>query len=197
MPPIQNLLCTPFYLVYTLGFLYLLLGPYSLGGLAVMVINISITTTVSKYLKILQAKKSELADRRLEVVGEAVAGACIVKMYAWEDAFAAKIGKIRGMEINVLSKFAMLRMFVLALSTATPALTLLSMMSIRNGLVPVLTGKEATELSVADIFTSIALVNSLQGPLSGVAEGLASLAQASVALRRLSDFLRYRHSHHL
>ena len=81
------------------------------------------------------------------------------------------------------------------------------MLYIRNALVPLLTdddddgdasgvdgddgddNSKAHDLSVAAIFTSIALVNSLQGPVAGIAEGLASWAQANVALERLQKFL--------
>ena len=82
-----------------------------------------ISSVLAKSLKRIQNLKSKHADRRLEIVSEAISGARVVKFYGWERAFAARIASVRAQEVVQLTKFAFVRMLTLALSTATPSLT--------------------------------------------------------------------------
>ena len=95
----------------------------SLGGLVVMFLLIVLSSTLAKSLKRIQNRKSKHADRRLEIISEAISGARVVKFYGWERAFAARIAGVRAQEVVQLTKFALVRMLTLALSTATPSLT--------------------------------------------------------------------------
>ena len=101
-------------------------------------------------------------------------------MYAWEDAVLARVSGFRTLEAQALHAFASLRLSNTALTLATPALCLLAMLTARHA-----AGREP--LSLASTFTAVALVGTLQAPLSGVSEGLASAAQ--VILMQLFVFI--------
>jgi len=124
-----------------------------------------------------------------------------VKLFAWESLFETKVVReLRDREADKLWKFALMQQLNAALSLSTPALTLLAMLWVREltlgdkSLVDLLfspSSSSATSppLSLATIFTAVALVGILQAPLSGVSDGLAALAQAMVGLGRLKRFL--------
>ena len=82
----------------------------------------------------------------------------------------ARVAKLRSAESQALHAFAALRLSNTALTLATPGLCLLAMLTARAA-----AGRE--HLSLASTFTALALVGTLQAPLSGVSEGLASAAQ--------------------
>eukprot|EP00615_Pteridomonas_danica_P000077 CAMPEP_0114338746 /NCGR_PEP_ID=MMETSP0101-20121206/7244_1 /TAXON_ID=38822 ORGANISM="Pteridomonas danica, Strain PT" /NCGR_SAMPLE_ID=MMETSP0101 /ASSEMBLY_ACC=CAM_ASM_000211 /LENGTH=895 /DNA_ID=CAMNT_0001471435 /DNA_START=503 /DNA_END=3192 /DNA_ORIENTATION=+ len=135
----------------------------------------------SRWLKVLQAAKSKDADARMETMGEAVGGGD--EVIAWEAAFEDKIKNLRFPESQKLWQFARLRLLTTALSLSTPAATLLAMLATRKFLLP------HDSLGLSATFTAVALVGTLQAPLSGVSDGLACTAQLKVALIRLEKFL--------
>jgi ABC-type multidrug transport system fused ATPase/permease subunit len=107
-----------------------------------------------------------------------------MKLYAWEGAFEDKIKLLRGPESVTLWKFALLRGLTSALSLSTPGATLLAMLVCRRFLQP-----NSEPLGLSATFTAVALVGTLQSPLSGISDGLASLAQVLVSVNRLHVFL--------
>lgn len=142
-----------------------------------------------------QGLKSACADARVEAVGEVVSGSLVVKLFCWEGLFETKIvSDLRAPEASHLSEFARLQQLNAALSLTTPALTLLAMLGARQALGNLdawqlllhgSSGSTSThalpQLSLAAIFTALALVGTLQAPLSGVSDGLASLAQVIIS----------------
>ena len=130
----------------------------------------------------------------MEAVGEVVSGSLVVKLFCWEALFEAKIvSDLRAPEASHLSEFARLQQLNAALSLTTPALTLLAMLGARQAFgnldawqLLLHGGSTSTsthalpQLSLAAIFTALALVGTLQAPLSGVSDGLASLAQVVI-----------------
>jgi hypothetical protein len=140
-----------------------------------------------------QAAKSKAADARCARLGEAVAGAKVVKLYAWEAAVERSVQAVRTREARLLLRFAQLRLFTTALSLATPAATLLAMLACRHALAAgrlwgSSTSSSSEDLSLATLFTALALVGTLQAPLMGVSDGLASCAQVDflIALYKIN-----------
>ena len=105
-------------------------------------------------------------------------------MYAWEDAVLARVSGFRTREAQALHAFASLRLSNTALTLATPALCLLAMLAARHA-----AGR--APLSLASTFTALALVGTLQAPLSGVSEGLASAAQVFFTCLTFFFFFRF------
>lgn len=98
----------PLQIILALYFLWGVLGPSVLAGLAVMIILIPINGFIANKVKILQIKQMKNKDERVKLMNEVLSGIKVLKLYAWEPSFEAQILKIRSKEIKVLKDAAYL-----------------------------------------------------------------------------------------
>lgn len=98
----------PLQILLALYFLWEILGPAVLAGLAVMIILIPINALIANKVKILQIKQMTNKDDRVKLMNEVLNGIKVLKLYAWEPSFEQQILKIRNKEIKVLKEAAYL-----------------------------------------------------------------------------------------
>lgn len=98
----------PLQIILALYFLWQVLGPSVLAGLAVMIILIPINGFIANKVKILQIKQMKNKDERVKLMNEVLSGIKVLKLYAWEPSFEAQILKIRNKEMKVLKEAAYL-----------------------------------------------------------------------------------------
>lgn len=96
----------PLQIALSLYFLWEVLGPSVLAGLAVMIILIPVNGYIANKVKILQIKQMKNKDERVKLMNEVLSGIKVLKLYAWEPSFEAQILKIRNKEIKVLKQTA-------------------------------------------------------------------------------------------
>lgn len=89
-------------------FLWQILGPSVLAGLAVMVVLIPINGVIANKAKNLQIKQMKNKDERVKLMNEVLNGIKVLKLYAWEPSFEQQVLKIRDKEVHVLRQAAYL-----------------------------------------------------------------------------------------
>lgn len=98
----------PVQIALALCFLWDILGPSVLAGLAVMVFLIPLNAWLAAKVRTLQIKQMKSKDERVKLMNEVLSGIKVLKLYAWEPSFEEQILKIRNKEIQVLKEAAYL-----------------------------------------------------------------------------------------
>ena len=100
----------------------------------------------------------------------------LIKMYAWEKPFAKKIADIRLEERGILEKSAIVQSISTSTATMVPAIA-----STLTFIAIVSTGDD---LTAAEAFSFVALLNSMRMVLSLLPYGVRAIAEVTVALNR-------------
>ncbi|CAG7727611.1 unnamed protein product, partial [Allacma fusca] len=105
--PFSTLLWTaPLQIGVSIYFLWLVIGPSALAGLAVLLLLIPINGVVSTKLRAYQVAQMKKKDERVKLMSEILSGIKILKLYAWEPSYQAEVLKIREMEMKTLKAAA-------------------------------------------------------------------------------------------
>lgn len=110
------------------------------------------------------AEKMLHADTRVKGFNEAIQGIKVVKFYAWEEAFVAKVSQARDQEASALRRFAYTTAGLVSISTGAP-LVALAATFLAYGIVH---GKAP---DTADVFTVVALFKLVVLPFRAFTEG--------------------------
>nr|CAD7393056.1 unnamed protein product [Timema cristinae] len=164
-------------------FLWDLLGPSVLAGLAVMIILIPVNSAIANQMKKLQIRQMKYKDNRVKMMNEILCGIRVLKQYAWEPSFEQHIQKLRAKEIDVLKQAAYLHGSTSFIWTCAPYIV--SLVSFATYVLI----DENHVLDAQRAFVSLSLFNIMRQPLAMVPQVIASLIQASVSLTRLNTFI--------
>ncbi|CAG7734589.1 unnamed protein product [Allacma fusca] len=167
----------------TLYFLWQLLGPSALAGLAIMVLMVPVTAVVTSLREKLQTKQMEAKDERVKLVNEVLSGIKVLKFYAWETSFEEEIKKIRQKEIDVLKKGSYLDSFNEFVWYTAPFLVAFGTF----GTYVLIDPKNILDARKA--FVAINLFNIVRTPMYILPIVIAKFVQAKVSMVRLNKFL--------
>ncbi|KOB77962.1 ATP-binding cassette sub-family C member 1 [Operophtera brumata] len=201
----------PLQIALALYFLWGILGPSVLAGLAVMIILIPVNGLIASRVKTLQIRQMKYKDERVKLMNEVLNGIKVLKMYAWEPSFEDQILKIRNKEMNVT--FLTFFTFVISdpennILTATNIFVSMSLfytMHLPLGLLPLII-VSAIEVSLMSFgcfvlvndtevldskraFVALSLFNILRFPLSMLPNVISNVVQTSVGINRLNKFM--------
>ncbi|KDE07748.1 hypothetical protein MVLG_02020 [Microbotryum lychnidis-dioicae p1A1 Lamole] len=169
----------------TLAFisLYQLLGFTMLVGVAVMVLSMPLTASIARYQTKLQRQQMKNKDKRTSIMSEILNNIRSIKLYAWEDSFAAKLFDVRNnRELVQLRKMGYLSSASTCLWSFTPFLVAFSSFSLFS----TISGKP---LTAEIVFPAITLFSLLGFPLAVLPVVFSSMVEAYVSVGRLRDFL--------
>merc|ERR550519_503341 len=116
---------SPLQVALSLYFLWGILGPSSLAGLAVMLLMIPLNGIIATKMRKYQFAQMKNKDRRVKLMDEILNGIKVLKLYAWESSFSYNVLRIRDDEINTLKKAAYLNAVSTFLWTCAPFLVAL------------------------------------------------------------------------
>lgn len=174
--PIQIVLC--------MLSLYQLVGVSTFAGVGVMVLMIPINGFIAKISKSLQKTQMKNKDARTRLMTEILNNIKSIKLYAWTTAFMNKLNYIRNdRELNTLRKIGAVSALTTFLWTTTPFLV----SCITFG---VFVATNDQPLSTDIVFPALTLFNLLSFPLAVLPMVITSIIEASVAVTRLSDYLK-------
>ncbi|KAL4706573.1 hypothetical protein ACJJTC_015771, partial [Scirpophaga incertulas] len=173
----------PLQIALALYFLWGILGPSVLAGLAVMIILIPVNGLIANRVKTLQIKQMKYKDERVKLMNEVLNGIKVLKMYAWEPSFENQILKIRNQEMNVLKQTAYLNSATSFIWSCAPFLV--SLMSF--GCFVLVNDSKALDAKTA--FVALSLFNILRFPLSMLPNVISNIVQTSVGIKRLNKFM--------
>ncbi|KAF5286638.1 hypothetical protein FQA39_LY16212 [Lamprigera yunnana] len=182
-PYLNMIWSAPLQIILALYFLWQVLGPSVLAGLAVMIILIPINGFIANRGKILQIRQMKNKDERVKLMNEVLSGIKVLKLYAWEPSFEAQVLKIRNKEIKVLKQAAYLNAGTSFIWSCAPFLV--SLMSFATYVLV----DEAHVLDAKIAFVSLSLFNILRFPLSMLPMMISNLVQTFVSIKRLNKFM--------
>ncbi|KAK3909098.1 Multidrug resistance-associated protein 1 [Frankliniella fusca] len=173
----------PLQIALALYFLWDILGPSVLAGLAVMIVLIPVNGFIVSKAKNLQITQMKYKDERVKLMNEILSGMKVLKLYAWEPSFEEEILKIRNKEIKVLKKAAYLNAGTAFIWTCAPFLV--SLVSFATYVLV----DEKNILDSEKAFVSLSLFNILRFPLSMLPMMITNLVQAAVSIKRINKYM--------
>uniref|UniRef100_A0AAZ3RUT3 ABC-type glutathione-S-conjugate transporter n=1 Tax=Oncorhynchus tshawytscha TaxID=74940 RepID=A0AAZ3RUT3_ONCTS len=175
LAPIEIALC--------LYFLWQLLGPSALAGIATVILIFPLNGFIAKMRSKLQVIQMRYTDSRIKLMNEILSGIKILKFYAWEQAFLERVLGYREKELNALKRSQVLYSISIASFNSSSFLIAFSMF----GVYVLVDDKNI--LDAQKVFVSMALIHILKTPLSQLPFAMSTTMQAVVSLRRLGKFL--------
>lgn len=173
----------PLQIILALYFLWDILGPAVLAGLAVLLILIPINVLITNRVKTLQIRQMKHKDERVKLMNEVLNGIKVLKLYAWEPSFEEQILKIRTKEIKVLKETAYLNSGTSFIWSFAPFLV--SLVSFATYILI----DENNRLTSKIAFVSLSLFNILRFPLSILPMMIGNMIQAYVSVKRINKFM--------
>lgn len=179
----QQVWSAPFQITLCMISLYQLVGVSCFAGVAAMVIMIPINGFIARFMKKLQLAQMQYKDRRSRLMTEILNNMKAIKLYAWGSAFMEKLSHVRNdLELNNLRKIGAAQSFATFTWSSTPFFV-----SCATFAVFVLVEKD-TPLTTDLVFPALTLFNLLTFPLTILPMVITSVIEASVAVRRLTEF---------
>lgn len=178
----MQLWSAPFQITLCMVSLYQLVGVSMFAGVAVMILMIPLNGAIARMMKRLQIVQMRNKDSRTRLMTEILNNMKSIKLYAWNTAFMSKLNHIRNdLELNTLRKIGATQSVANFSWQSTPFLVSCSTFTVF-----VLTTDRplTTEL----VFPALTLFNLLTFPLSILPMVITSVIEASVAVRRLTDY---------
>ncbi|XP_076649544.1 ATP-binding cassette sub-family C member 10 isoform X2 [Halictus rubicundus] len=171
----------PLQLVVALYLLHEQIGISFLAGVTFAIVLIPINKIITNKIGRLSTKLMQYKDQRVKYIGETIRGITAIKLNVWEDHFMRNIIKLRESEVKYLSERKYLDALCVYFWATTPVL-----ISILTFTTYVLLGNK---LDAKTVFTSMALMNMLIGPLNAFPWVLNGLTEAWVSLKRIQRML--------
>eukprot|EP00455_Lapot_gusevi_P037310 TRINITY_DN416_c0_g1_i6.p1 TRINITY_DN416_c0_g1~~TRINITY_DN416_c0_g1_i6.p1 ORF type:complete len:1330 (+),score=511.36 TRINITY_DN416_c0_g1_i6:191-4180(+) len=157
------------------------LGPSALAGIGVVVLITPIQGKVLRKSQELRRDTAQFTDQRVKLMNEILQGIKVLKVYAWEDPYMARIHELRVSEMNLVKTSAYLRAVSSSLMMVGPTL-----MSLAAFLV---LGASGATMGPEKIFSALVYFNLLRLPLMMLPMSLGMLIDCKVALQRIQKFL--------
>ncbi|XP_026531750.1 multidrug resistance-associated protein 9-like [Notechis scutatus] len=158
-----------------------LLGPTALMGTFIYAAFIPLQMLMAKLTSVFRRRSILLTDKRVLIMNEVLTYIKLIKMYAWEKSFAKIITGIRESERKTLEKAGYVQSVNSALTSIVATLTIVMLFSFHTLL--------KRELTAADAFSVISVFNTMRFSIAILPFSVKSLAEASVALKRLKKIL--------
>ncbi|NXL78506.1 MRP3 protein, partial [Leptocoma aspasia] len=175
----------PLQIFLALYFLWQTLGPSVLAGVAVMVLLIPFNSAIAIKTRAFQVEQMRYKDSRIKLMNEILGGIKVLKLYAWEPSFSEKVLEIRKNELRVLKKSAYLNSLSTFAWISAPFLVALTTFAVYVSV------DEKNILDAEKAFVSLSLFNILKFPLNMLPQVISNIAQASVSLKRIQQFLSH------
>uniref|UniRef100_A0A8C6V259 ATP-binding cassette sub-family C member 10 n=1 Tax=Naja naja TaxID=35670 RepID=A0A8C6V259_NAJNA len=152
-----------------------------LGGLALAVLLVPINKVIANCIMEKNKEMLKHKDIRVKLMTELLGGMRVIKFYAWEPHFDARVKACRAKELKSLRAIKYLDAVCVYLWAALPVVV-----SIVIFITYVLLGHQ---LSATKVFTALALVGMLILPLNNFPWVLNGILEAKVSLDRIQHFL--------
>lgn len=164
--------------------LYIEIGVPGLIGMIVIFIVTPIQAYTGKLTSRFRLQTALRTDERIRLMDEIISGIQVIKMYAWEKPFSKLIKLARRMELKIVKKSAYVRGLYMTFLLFTTRMALFCTM-----MAMVLLGNDLTAAKVFVVSTYFAILANTMSAM--FVRGIAEIAEALVAMKRLQRFLEY------
>jgi len=173
----------PVQIILALALIYRQVGVAMFAGVGFMLILAPLNGMVFGVIGKLRRKVLKYSDARVKILNEILTGIRIIKFYAWEKPFGNEVDRLRGKELQALTKYAY---FIACIFS----LILSSVPFIQPILVfTVYTAVEDKPLDAGTAFSTIALFNLMRIPFAFLPMVFLQWIQSKIALRRVGRYL--------
>ncbi|KAF2763770.1 ATP-binding cassette glutathione S-conjugate transporter [Teratosphaeria nubilosa] len=180
----QQLWSAPFQITLCLISLYQLVGVSMFAGLGAMLLMIPVNGVIARISKTLQKRQMKNKDARTRLMTEILNNMKSIKLYAWTTAFMNKLNVIRNdQELHTLRKIGAVTAVANFTWSTTPFFVSCSTFA-------VFVATQDRPLSTEIVFPALTLFNLLTFPLSVLPMVITAIIEATVAVSRLTDFLK-------
>mmetsp|Transcript_13284 Transcript_13284/g.27849 ORF Transcript_13284/g.27849 Transcript_13284/m.27849 type:complete len:1151 (+) Transcript_13284:3-3455(+) len=123
------------------------------------------------------------SDSRVKMMNEILTGIRIIKFYAWERPFGKEVARVRGKEMDALTKMSYVvavgfSIILLSTPIIQPIFVFMTYVNIQD-----------QPLTAATAFTTVALFNIMRFPFAFMPMGLLQFIQSRISLKRLERYL--------
>lgn len=177
---INSLWYSVFQITVSCFLLWKQIGVSTFAGVAVIVLMLPATASISKLMRRLQLRLMKVKDERIKICHEVLSGMKVIKLQAWENSFTRRVMDFRNDELAKLETYIYARSGSITLFSAIP-----SLVTVASFMCYVLLGNT---LDVGTALTSLALFNILRFPLFMLPQVLNAIVEASVSVDRLRDY---------
>uniref|UniRef100_A0A7M4G370 Multidrug resistance-associated protein 4 n=1 Tax=Crocodylus porosus TaxID=8502 RepID=A0A7M4G370_CROPO len=162
--------------------LWIEIGPSCLAGMAVLIILLPLQTCIGRLFSSFRSRTAAFTDVRIRTMNEVITGIKIIKMYAWEKAFADLVNSIRRKEISMVLKSSYLRGLNLAsffvASKITVFMTFMTYVLLGN------------VISASRVFVAVSLYGAVRLTVTlFFPAAIERASEAVVSIRRIKNFL--------
>ena len=163
-----------------MAILLVLVGRAALPGLGVVLLLVPLQFLVGMATASARKSAIQAADVRVRLTDEVLRSIKLVKMYGYEDKFAAGVAAQRSQEDAIAAWGGVLKALNYALVFAMPPIIALSIFGVHA---------QEAGLEAGLAFTTLSLFNTLRLPLVLLPKGLRAAVEASAASDRITAFL--------
>ncbi|KAF9584122.1 hypothetical protein BGW38_007500 [Lunasporangiospora selenospora] len=149
--------------------------------IVIIMINAAGAPVIGKHQKLMMKH----SDHRMKLITELVNSIKAVKLYAWERYFADKISNSRAQQLKELRLFFSWLTAVTTLMNSIAPFAILTTLSVYT-----LIAKPENPLDTERIFTTITLINMIDGPVWLISDAVSNIVSGKVAFDRLESFLQ-------
>ncbi|KAF9906272.1 ABC transporter C member 13, partial [Linnemannia zychae] len=171
-------------LIITIVLLYNEVRYAIFASIGVVIVMFFISGLISPFLGKNNKASMKASDRRMKLINELVGAIKSIKLYGWEEYFVKKITEARDEQLKFFRRFyAWVTVFATIMNMVTPFVIFVTL---------AVYGAVATSDAPLDsrrIFTTITLINMLQGPLGQLSNSMSAIVTGRVSYGRLRDFL--------
>lgn len=153
----------------------------ALAGFGLLVIGIPVLTRAIKSLFIRRKAINKITDQRVSLTQEIMQSVRFVKFFGWESSFVERLEVFRNNEIRAIQVLMSIRNAIMAVSLSLPIFA--SMLSF------ICYSLTNHDLLPAQVFSSLALFNSLRMPLNMLPLVIGQVTDAWSSLARIQEFL--------
>ncbi|KAF5382133.1 hypothetical protein D9615_004305 [Tricholomella constricta] len=173
----QQAWTAPIQMVICLILLILNLGPSAIAGFAFFILATPVQTVVMKRLFTLRMKSMLWTDKRAKLLQELLGGMKVIKFFAWEIPFLARIFDYRKREMAYIRSLLLIRAANNAVAMSMPVLA--------SVIAFVTYSATGHALEPGIIFSSLTLFTLLRLPLMFLPVSFSAIADAANATSRL------------
>lgn len=171
----------PIACILTLVLLVINLHESALAGFALLIIGIPALTMAIKSLFVRRRAINKITDQRVSLTQEILQAVRFVKYFGWEMAFLDRLSNIRNREIHAIQILLAIRNAINAVSMSLPIFA--SMLAF------ITYSLTDNALNPANVFSSLALFNSLRMPLNLLPLVIGQVVDAWSSLKRVQEYL--------
>ncbi|XP_076255885.1 ATP-binding cassette sub-family C member 4-like isoform X1 [Rhynchophorus ferrugineus] len=181
---VHNIWIAPIELFVILYLLYTNVGWTGLPGVGILLCFIPFQMWMGKKTSLYRLRTAIKTDERIRVMNEIISGIQVIKMYTWEKPFAHIVEVIRRSEMSEIRKNSVIKALTMSLNiflTRVLIFICILVFTLRGN---VLNAKYVYVLSLMYELLR-------QGVSHAFAQGITQLAEASISVKRIKQFLMY------